>query len=193
MIFPTAYFPSIHYVRELCRHESVVIDQHEHWIKQSIRNRCEILTAEGIHRLIVPIAHNDTKQCMAEINISSDSSWQVKHWRAIKSAYGKAPYFEAYHLEIESILLAYPKSLWELNLQILKFLIDAWDLPVSLKQSTSFIPYAEQDLRHKNWLNREPLKEYQQVFSYDKPFSSNLSALDLLLCEGPMGRLLLLD
>jgi len=155
MIFPTAYFPSIHYVRELCRYKSVVIDQHEHWIKQSIRNRCEILTAEGIHRLIVPIAHNDTKQCMAEINIS--------------------------------------KSLWELNLQILRFLIDAWDLPVSLKQSTAFIPYAEQDLRHKNWLSREPFKEYQQVFSYNKPFSSNLSSLDLLLCEGPMGRLHLLD
>ena len=171
----------------------MVIDQHEHWIKQSIRNRCEILTAEGIHRLIVPIAHNDTKQCMAEINISSDSSWQIKHWRAIKSAYGKSPYFEAYHHEIESILLAHPKSLWELNLQILRFLIDAWDLPVSLKQSTAFIPYVEQDLRNKNWLSREPFKEYQQVFSYNKPFSSNLSALDLLFCEGPMGRLYIMD
>jgi hypothetical protein len=130
---------------------------------------------------------------MAEINISNDSSWQIKHWRAIKSAYGKSPYFEAYHLEIESILLGCPNSLWELNIQILKFLIDAWDLPVSLMQSTAFIPYVEQDLRNKNWLSREPFKEYQQVFSYNKPFLSNLSALDLLLCEGPMGRLLLMD
>ena len=193
MIFPTAYFPSIRYLRELCKYESVVIDQHEHWIKQSIRNRCEILTPEGIHRLIVPIAHSDSKQCISEINISNDSSWQVKHWRAIQSAYGKAPYFEAYHLEIEDILLKHPLTLWELNLQIIRFLIDAWELPVSIKESNEFIPYIEQDLRHTNWLSREQFKAYQQVFSYHKPFSSNLSALDLLLCEGPMGRLLLLD
>lgn len=193
MIFPTAYFPSIHYLRELCKYKSVVIDQHEHWIKQSIRNRCEILTPEGILRLIVPITHSNSKQCISEIRISNDSSWQIKHWRAIQSAYGKAPYFDAYRLEIEEILLKHPMTLSALNLKIIKFLIDEWELPVSIKQSIEFIPYVQQDFRHKNWLSREQLTEYQQVFSYNKPFSSNLSALDLLLCEGPMGRLLLLD
>lgn len=193
MIFPTAYFPSIHYVRELCKFETPCIDQHEHWIKQSIRNRCEILTAEGILRLVVPISHRETKQPLSEIQICTDNSWPIKHWRAIQSAYGQAPYFEAYHLEIESMLRNHPKTLLELNQQILRFFIDAWDLPITLTTSSVFTPYSDQDLRLKQWMDREKMNAYQQVFSYNKPFSCNLSVLDLLMCEGPMGRLLILD
>jgi hypothetical protein len=32
------------------------------------------------------------------------------------------------------------------------------------------------------------MKKYQQVFGFDKPFVPNLSVLDLLFNEGPMGR-----
>jgi hypothetical protein len=193
MIFPTAYFPSIYYVRELCTYQHVAIDLHEHWIKQSIRNRCEILTAEGIHKLIVPITHREKKQCIAEITVCEDSTWEIKHWRAIKSAYGNAPYFEAYAREIESILVNRPSSLWKLNQEILALFIDAWDLPVRVEYTDEFIPYAEKDLRRRLWMERKDVTTYQQVFSYDKPFSSNLSALDLLMCEGPMGRRYLMD
>ena len=193
MIFPTAYFPSIYYVRELCTYQHVAIDLHEHWIKQSIRNRCEILSAEGIHKLIVPITHREQKQCIAEITVCQDSSWEIKHWRAIKSAYGKAPYFEAYAREIESILLNRPRSLWKLNQELLNLFIDAWDLPVRVEYTNVFNPYTEKDLRRTPWMERIDVNAYQQVFSYDKPFSSNLSALDLLMCEGPMGRLYVMD
>lgn len=193
MIFPTAYFPSIYYVRELCTYQHVAIDLHEHWIKQSIRNRCEILSAEGIHKLIVPITHREQKQCIAEITVCQDSSWEIKHWRAIKSAYGKAPYFEAYAREIESILLNRPRSLWKLNQELLNLFIDAWDLPVRVEYTNEFNPYTEKDLRRTPWMERIDVNAYQQVFSYDKPFLSNLSALDLLMCEGPMGRLYVMD
>jgi len=193
MIFPTAYFPSIYYVRELCTYRNVVIDLHEHWIKQSIRNRCEILTAEGIHKLIVPITHREQKQSIGEITVCHDSSWEIKHWRAIQSAYGKAPYFEAYSREIESILLNRPSSLWKLNQELLSLIIDAWDLPVRVEYTNEFNPYKEKDLRLAQWIERKEFNSYQQVFSYNKPFSSNLSALDLLFCEGPMGRLYIMD
>lgn len=193
MIFPTAYFPSIYYVRELCTHQHVVIDLHEHWIKQSIRNRCEILTAEGIHKLIVPITHREQKQGIAEITVCEDSAWEIKHWRAIKSAYGNAPYFEAYAREIESILMNRPTSLWKLNHEILALFIEAWDLPLHVEYTNEFIPYIEKDLRRSLWMERKDFSEYQQVFSYNKPFSNNLSALDLLMCEGPLGRLYIMD
>ena len=37
-------------------------------------------------------------------------------------------------------------------------------------------------LQHEYWT----LDSYQQVFSYDKPFTPNLSMIDLLLNEGPV-------
>lgn len=193
MIFPTAYFPSIHYVKELCRHQKVWIDHHEHWIKQSIRNRCEILGSEGILRLTVPISHQSEKQSVGDVRIGGEPLWGIKHWRAIKTAYGKSPYFDFYDREIEAILLNPPNEISVLNAQILQIFIEAWELPVSIGYSNEFKPYEEIDFRQTDWLTRKSFKEYQQVFSYQTPFMSNLSALDLLMCEGPMGRLLLLD
>ena len=86
-----------------------------------------------------------------------------------------------------------PRELSALNAQILQLFIEAWDLPVSIGYTNEFKPYEATDLRQIDWLTRKSFTEYQQVFSYQTPFISNLSALDLLMCEGPMGRLLLLD
>lgn len=192
MIYPTAYFPSIQYIKEVCTNNLLTIDTNEHWIKQSIRNRAEILTAEGIQRLVVPIIHNQEKQAIHEVKVAEDG-WEIKHWRAIKTAYGKAPYFEAYDVEIEALLIHKPPLLLELNHRILKFFINAWELPIQFCETKSFHPYTSNDFRLKNWLERTSTKEYQQVFSYNKPFTPNLSVLDLLFCEGPLGRNFILD
>ena len=192
MIFPTAYFPSIQYLREVCTDDLFIIESKEHWIKQSIRNRAEILTAEGVQRLVVPVLHHQEKQVINEVKVAEDG-WEVKHWRAIKTAYGKAPFFEAYDLEIQSLLFNKPAYLLELNQRILTFFINAWELPIQPSETSSFLPYASNDLRLRNWLERTSTKVYQQVFSYNKPFTPNLSALDLLFCEGPLGRNFILD
>ena len=192
MIFPTAYFPSIQYLREVCTDDLFIIESKEHWIKQSIRNRAEILTAEGVQRLVVPVLHHQEKQAIHEVKVAEDG-WEIKHWRAIQTAYGKAPYFEAYDVEIESLLLNKPALLLELNKRILTFFINAWELPIQPSETSSFLPYASNDLRLRNWLERTSTKVYQQVFSYNKPFTPNLSALDLLFCEGPLGRNFILD
>ena len=64
MHFPSAYFPSIAYLRAMCKRGRVVVDCHEHWIKQSIRNRSVILHAAGFHNLIVPIRPQPSKEAM---------------------------------------------------------------------------------------------------------------------------------
>jgi hypothetical protein len=83
--------------------------------------------------------------------------------------------------------------LWKLNQALLALFIDAWDLPVRVEYTNEFNPYTDKDHRRAQWIERKEFNAYQQVFSYDKPFSSNLSALDLLMCEGPMGRLYIMD
>ena len=101
MLFPTAYFPSIAYVQAMCKWGEVTLDCHEHWVKQSIRNRCAILNAAGRQNLIIPIIHGATKTPVGQIQVDDTKKWRSHHWKSIHTAYGKSPYFEYYeHLRV---------------------------------------------------------------------------------------------
>jgi hypothetical protein len=194
MLFPTAYFPSIHYLKSLCQSKEVVIDQHEHWIKQSIRNRCEILNASGLQKLVVPIIHEEGKQSLGSVRVDDAKKWRENHWKSIKTAYGKSPYFEYYKHEIEGCLFCLKTYLVSLNHSVLNLFIKAWELPIVLHVSNKFMPYSENDQRCKNWLLRtESHAKYQQVFQPKSAAIFNPSSLDLLCCEGPLGRKLLIN
>lgn len=193
MPFPTAYFPSISYLRALCAASDPAIEHHENWIKQSIRNRCEVAGNEGIYPLIVPVLHSNQKQKVSEIRVDDTQKWRQKHWKSLQTMYGKSPYWEYYDLEINNLLFFPSEFLTEINAQILSFFITQWDLPLSIHKTSEFTPYHQKDARLHAWLEREEtMKAYQQVFHEPSNFTSNLSALDLLLCMGPMGRTYLL-
>jgi hypothetical protein len=193
MPFPTAFFPSISYLRALCAASDSAIEHHENWIKQSIRNRCEVAGNEGIYPLIVPVLHSNQKQKVSEIRVDDAQKWRQKHWKSLQTMYGKSPYWEYYDLEIKQLLFFPSEFLTEINEQILSFFITQWDLPLRINKTSEFTPYQQNDARLHSWLERkETMKAYQQVFHAPSNFASNLSALDLLLCMGPMGRTYLL-
>ena len=52
-LFSIAYFPPVHYFSELFNTEEVIIEQHEHYSKQSYRNRCDILSPGGKQTLSI--------------------------------------------------------------------------------------------------------------------------------------------
>jgi hypothetical protein len=193
MPFPTAFFPSISYLRALCAASDSAIEHHENWIKQSIRNRCEVAGNEGIYPLIVPVLHSNQKQKVSDIRVDDAQKWRQKHWKSLQTMYGKSPYWEYYDLEIKQLLFFPSEFLTEINEQILSFFITQWDLPLRINKTSEFTPYQQNDARLHSWLERkETMKAYQQVFHAPSNFASNLSALDLLLCMGPMGRTYLL-
>ncbi|NBX38501.1 MAG: hypothetical protein EBR54_03680 [Flavobacteriia bacterium] len=195
MLFPTAYFPSIHYLKALCHsQEPVEIEVHEHWIKQTIRNRCEILGASGIQPLTVPICHEKGKQAMNDLRVDDSKNWRKTHWKSLVTAYGRSPYFEHYALEIEACIFAETDLLVEINFGILRTFKNLWDLPTTWKASDAFLPYFQQDHRLTNWLDKAVYHEaYYQVFQQQGTPIFNPSALDLLCCEGPIGRRIILN
>lgn len=177
----------------MCR-PNVQQDVHEFFIKQSIRNRCEILSSQGIQKLVVPIKHQSQKMPISEVQIDTDSNWQNLHWKSIQTAYQNAPYFEHYQLEIKDFIHSPVASLHHKNKAIIQWFIDHWELPISIQVTSNFHEYEADDLRLKNWFNKEmDMVPYQQVFSYEKPFIPNLSILDLLLNMGPLGRNWIID
>jgi hypothetical protein len=188
-LFPTAYFPSISYLRTISTSQNVSISGNEIYVKQSFRNRCEILSGNGIQSLSIPVIKTEgSKTLTKDIRIVESNSWKKDHWGAIKSAYQNAPYFEFFDLEIHNLLFAQSNFLFDFNFSIINFISETFDF--------SQIRMSEVELDGNtptNFLKRqENFKTYIQVFSDRFTFQSNLSILDLLFCEGPLGRNIIL-
>lgn len=188
-LFPTAYFPPISYLVFAKRFEEIVIESCENYVKQSIRNRAYILSANGVLQLNVPVKRNGEKKILInEVETDNGTAWQRNHLRAIRSAYGKTPYFDYYYPDLESMLLKSPKRLMELNTMLSEYLFRKIGIKTRLLQSSTYAPQSETDMR--NSFTKQKLftdyknKPYFQAFNNKFPFIDNLSCLDLLFNMG---------
>ena len=75
-LLTTAYFPPIAYFSCLKKAEVTYIEQYENFGKQSYRNRCEIMTANGVIALTVPVAKANSKTLIKDLKIVYPTPWQ---------------------------------------------------------------------------------------------------------------------
>ncbi|MBK8348283.1 MAG: WbqC family protein [Saprospiraceae bacterium] len=166
----------------------VWIEQYENYQKRSFRNRYQILSAQGPLTLSIPLAKGKNNQLpIKEVCISYDEPWVSKHLQAIKSAYGKSPYFEYYFTDIEKILASRYQYLFELNRDVMEFLIKKLKLQVTTGYTSTYhnIYPDMNDIRDKDWAAIDHCVSYTQVWTGKFDFVPNLSILDLLFCSGP--------
>ncbi|MBR1405736.1 MAG: WbqC family protein [Bacteroidales bacterium] len=181
---PDRVFPSV-----------VRLEACEHFVKQSYRNRCRILTANGVENLQVPVLHDEGlyRMPVTEVRVDYTVPWIPKMERALASAYESAAFFEDYRDGLFSILESQPRTLWELNLRLILFLLDRLHLAVDLQPTQVYEPEAAEDLRgaihpkHPDTILKDLAleKPYFQVFAGKYGFQPNLSVVDLLFNEGP--------
>jgi len=192
-IIELQYLPQPEYFALLIQEPNLQIDAHEFFVKQTFRNRCQILTANGVDDLSVPVLGAGKKILTKDIKIDNDQKWLNRHWRAIQSAYGKAPFFEYYADELQEIFNKKHDFLIDLShdllTQCLEFLEFDLDLQFT-KEYHDLRNQSENDLRSKltpksnsNLIKSYNQVNYQQVFG--NKFVNNLSVIDLIFCEGP--------
>ena len=183
---PMCCFPPIHWIA-LAMREGTVIDVHENYVKQTFRNRFDVLGVNGRITLSIPVVgQKGVKTPFHNIQLA-DKSWRKLHLTTIRSAYGRAAYFEHYFKEVEEIFMSEQTSLLELNVQILHW-IGKCGIPFKFELSQTHVEGVEHDYRSafepaNKW---DELNAYPQVFSDRIPFEQNLSVLDLLMNKGPI-------
>ncbi len=190
------YLPSIAYFSSLCTIEKIIIERHEHFVKQSYRNRCHILAAHGVDRLVIPLTSKNGKVLITEVRIDYTQKWLNNHWRTIESAYRNAPFFEFYADDLHKILFRQHTFLYDLNFELLTICLKWLNLDVTLQESMAYEKIPADgviDMRNVIHAKKPELsvryfqpQAYPQVFG--NKFADRLSLIDLVFCEGPNSR-----
>ncbi len=190
------FLPSIEYFVALMKYPNTLFDQHEHFVKQTYRNRCHILGANGLTRLIVPLIKGSQKTAMQFAEIDYSHKWATPLWRSILSAYGKSPFFEFFGDDIHDILLTQPQFLITLNTELLSYCLKCLDIDIELRFTERYFEPTESSITDIRSLIHPKVdfkvnqlytpNSYIQIFG--NKFVPNLSMIDLLFCEGPNAR-----
>lgn len=198
-VLPSAYFAPISYHRHLNWRECIIgINENERFQKQTIRNRAEILGANGKIRLTVPLIKWSTKIPTKDILVDNSSNWKHVHWMSIQSAYRNSAFFEHYEDKIKSFFDEDHERLMDLNLSSLNLtatLLKA-DINVDLISNLDDLnsaKYMDLTSAFAKKKQRESLPSYNQVFMDRFDFESDLSVLDLIFNLGPRAYIYLQD
>ena len=180
----TAYFPPLAWFRAGAQGQWK-IEAHENYQKGDWRNRCRIATANGPLLLTVPLEGGKHRRMpIREVRISYRNDWWRQHEQSIRSAYGKAPFYEHFAEELFAVARRRPVTLWELNQSLIGVCCELLQLEVP-KLTDRFSgppsPFPPDSYRDP----AQASLPYPQVFSDRHGFLADLSVLDGLFCLGP--------
>ena len=158
MLLGIAYFPPISYFSLIAKGmvissentipSVVYIEACENYQKQSWRNRCRILAADGPAYLNFPIIHEGSHELpITEIKVDYSTPWVLKTKRAIASAYESSAYFDYYKDDLFAILDSRPETLFELDLRIIRFFLDKIGIAADLRLTESYTPIGQESFR----------------------------------------------
>jgi hypothetical protein len=190
-VFPTVYLPPVEYFACLVGKDEICLETHEHYQRQSYRNRCCVYGPNGLQKLVVPVVHPAKEQKnIRDVRIDNSARWQQIHWRSLTSAYNKSPFFEYYASEFEPFFQHPQQWLLETNTELLKVCLKLLRLQVNIDYTDTFrkdisleLDYRSR-LLEKRTLQPHRFPRYSQVFEPTHGFMPNLSILDLLFNRG---------
>ena len=188
-VLTSAYLAPVQYY-EILATRRVWIESHEHYIKQTYRNRCHIATANGVMPLTIPVEKPSGKCATRDVRISAHENWQELHLRAIEAAYNSSPFLEYYK---DDFLPFYTKKwdfLFDFNTEMQQMILGLLGLEADIHFTGNYetkLPEGIEDLRD----TISPKKDtpynsapYYQVFELKFGFLSNMSIIDLLFNMG---------
>ena len=184
------YAGNIQYYSLFAHSKEVLLEKNAHYVKQTYRNRCQILTANGVMNLTIPVEKVSGEKMLDKDVKISPTDWQRVHWTAIESAYNNSPFFLYYEDDIRPMYEKKYDFLLDFNLELQEKLVSLLALTTEFKLTENYIDSYENDLRevlspkYKGDYPNFNSESYYQVFKEKYGFVENLSIYDLLFNMG---------
>ncbi len=194
------YFGCVNYWIDISNFSKSILSLYEMYPKMTFRNRAVIVGANGLIDLSIPIhGGRNCKQLVKDVKIDSTQDWRTRHWRSIISAYGKAPFFEFYRSDIEKLISNKNIYLFDFNYEIFEWIVKVlkcsaeFERELSKSDKMANIEISTDLWKPSNFQEKTYRYQYFQVFETKLNFQYNVSILDLIFCEGPNTKNVLLN
>ncbi len=199
IILSSAYLPPVLYFAVAIRSNSVFIEKHEGFVKQTFRNRCYIYSANGKQALVVPVIRKNNT-IITDVKVDYSSNWNKSHWRSIESAYNKSPFFLYYSDYFRPFYSKKFIFLFDLNIELTELIFKLLKSEKSLLFTEKFSKEFNDCYDYRNIIspkNKNPYytleDDYNQVFNEKFGFLENLSIVDLIFNMGNFSKEYLLN
>lgn len=193
ILIATAYWGPIPYYKSIAASNRIILEQFEHYPKQTYRNRCLIYGANGVLPLSIPVTKGkEIKINTKDVRIDNAVNWKKIHLKAIESAYGCAPFYIYYMDDVFPLYNRKFDFLFDFNQECMRTVLNILNYKPEIEETKAYfqtVPTGITDLREAY----HPKKEnpdvsylmYRQVFEPKYGFQKNLSILDLIMNTGP--------
>jgi hypothetical protein len=121
------FLPWLGFFDKVYRADMFILLDNVQFEKNGWQNRNRIKGPDGPQWLTVPVYHR-FPQTIPEVQIDNRTDWRRKHWQAIVSNYGKAPYFNRYGPLFEAAYRRPWDRLLDINLHLLRLVFEILDL-----------------------------------------------------------------
>lgn len=207
------FLPWLGYLDKIDQADLFIVLDTVQFKKNEWQNRNRIRTPEGWQWLTVPVLQR-FGQRIDDVRINATASWRAQQLRALEMHYARAPYRDRYLADLRKLYERPWEKLCELNLTAIRWLLRSFGITTPVRCASEWTareeptdrlvdlcaavgatrylagPGAEgymdkprfeaSGVRLELQAFRHPL--YRQVY---EPFEPNLSAIDLLLMQGP--------
>ena len=200
-LLPCCYLAPVSHYSAYYRADEVRIEVCDHFVKQTLRNRCWIDSPNGPLALTIPVVKTEGKILMRDVRISDHGNWRHQHWVALESSYRHSPFFEYYADDFAPFYEKKWEFLADYNEELMALVASLLDIRKTVMRTTSYSPLPSSPEGEGTRLSTPPLGgdrgglgdrkglsgPYSQVFASRHGFLPDLSIVDLLFNQGPEG------
>jgi len=138
------YFPWLGYLDRMAKADVFVVLDHVQFERRNYQNRTQILLEGEPRWLTVPVVQLSQKEKIIDKRVDNSEGgsrqWGSNHFKTLRYAYRKAPYFELYAPKLQQILESPWERLLDLDMATIDFLREAYDIRTPLVRSSEMRP-----------------------------------------------------
>ena len=141
------------------------------------RNRIDFTGVSGKQSFSIPLQASSRKANYRNVELSYQEHWQNQLLNALRTSYGKSPFYEYYDYRFIDLIKKDYQYLWDFNFELLNLILTCLKIHIPIEIEQGAFIADELDLAAE-------IVPYYQVFAQENGFVGALSILDLLFNEG---------